>query len=87
MFNYDELYGVNLDEYCNFHNVEIEDLINKTKKDIFILKRNLNKLIYKDCIPITEPIIGSIYELIQKKEKHLKRLIKWKRSKNDSSSK
>jgi len=78
MFSYDELYGVNLDEYCDFHCIEIEYLINKTKKDIFLLKRNLNNLIYEKNIPITEPIIGSIYELIQKKEKHLKRLKKWK---------
>jgi len=81
MHDYNDLYGIDLDEYCSFHSIEIEDLINKTKKDIFILKRNLNKLIYKDCIPITEPIIGSIYELIKKKEKHLERLKKWKRSK------
>ena len=78
MFDYDELYGVNIDEYCKYHNITIQDLIAKTKRDIQLLKKRLNQLV-KIENRIGDPLVTAVYELLQKKEKHLKRLKNWKR--------
>ena len=75
--NYDELYGINIDEYCKYHSITIEDLIEKTKKDIELLKKNLHKHIYTE--PTNWELVGSIHRFFLKKEAHLKRLKQWKK--------
>jgi len=81
--NYDELYGISIDEYCKYHNTTIDSLISKTSKDIELLKRRLNCLIYEEKVDIGSQLINDVYSLLQKKERHLERLKKWKRKKND----
>ena len=75
---YDELYGVNLDEYCKFHQITIDDLMNKTKKDIELLNKRLYILVCKKN-KLGSQITNEVYKLLQKKKKHLERLKKWKR--------
>lgn len=40
---YETIYGVSLSEYCNLHDITIEELIKKKEKDIQILKENYKK--------------------------------------------
>jgi hypothetical protein len=82
--NYDKLYGVSIDEYCKYHQITIDDLINKTEKDIELLKKNLNKEIYTE--PTNWELVGSIHSLLLKKEKHLKRLKQWKKGVENESN-
>lgn len=75
---YDELYGLNIDEYCKAHNISINDLINKTSIDIDLLKKRLQYLIWtKD--EILNPLTCEVFKLLNKKQKHLERLKKWKK--------
>jgi len=76
----DKLYGVNLTDYCKHHNITINDLINKTKKDIELLEKNLSSLVHKEGLVI-DPLIDDVLKLLHKKEKHLKRLKEWKKQK------
>ena len=73
---YEELYGVNLEEYSKYHNTKPEKLIQKTEKDIELLKKNLHKHTY-EIKPTNWELIGQIHKLLNKKIEHLKRLKKW----------
>jgi len=84
MFNYDDLYGVNLKEYCIAHNTNPEKLIQKIDIDIRLLKNRLNYLLEQESQkPFREQnnsdlyLITKVYQLIQKKEKHKDRLREW----------
>jgi hypothetical protein len=79
-FSYDELYGIDINKYCELHSISLEELIEKVNIDISILKRNLHNQTYKE--PPNWCLINEIAKLLDKKEKHLKRLKKWK-SKNE----
>jgi len=74
---YDELYGVDINEYCEKHKITVDDLIKKTEIDIKILKKNLHKHTYLE--PTNWGLVGSINKLLNKKESHLKRLKQWKK--------
>jgi len=76
----DKLYGIDLTEYCKHHNISIDDLINKTKKDIELLNSNLSSLVHKEGLMV-DPLIDDVLRLLRKKEKHLKRLKEWKKKK------
>lgn len=79
MFNYtyDDIYGISLDEYLARHGVTIDDLINKIKMDIAILKENQAR-VYENKLPYPESYLETImYEAIKKKEKHLEDLLTW----------
>jgi hypothetical protein len=76
-FTYDDIYGVTLDEYVKRHGLDLEDLINKTKMDIAILKENLGKVI-KDKLPYPDSYLETIiFQTIKKKERHLQHLLDW----------
>ena len=77
--NYEELYGVSLNEYCKYHNIEPQQLVLKTEKDIELLKRNLHKHTY-EIEPTNWEIVGQIHKLLNKKINHLKRLKEWLKS-------
>jgi len=84
-FNYDDFYGLTLEEYCDVIGISIETLINKNTKEIEVLKNRLNKLVWAEVQEDDEKIpylINCIARLIEKKEKHLDRLKKWKRKSN-----
>jgi len=75
-FSYDEIYGIDLNEYLKRQNKKINDLINEIETDINILKDNMRKNIY-----VNNPnwiLIGEIHKVIVKKENHLRRLKEWK---------
>jgi len=74
----DKLYGVNLTDYCKYHNISIDKLINKTKKDIELLEKNLSSLVHKEGL-VVDQLIDDVLRLLRKKEKHLKRLKEWKK--------
>jgi len=74
--NYDELYGVDISKYCKYHNIEPQRLVLKTEKDIELLKANLHKHTY-DIEPTNWELVSQIHKLLNKKEKHLKRLKEW----------
>jgi len=77
MFSLEELYGVDLQEYCKAHQTTISTLIKKTDTDIKLLKQNLKRLVKKD-LHLT-PLCAEVQRLIRKKEKHLKRLKNFER--------
>ena len=77
--DYDEIYGCTLEEYCKFHNTSIEELKEKTEKDIELLRSNLRKIIY-DEERLLDPVTEAIQGLISKKRKHLSRLKDWERN-------
>jgi len=80
---YEELYGVSLDEYCKYHNINPERLVQKTKKDIELLKKNLHKHTYE--IESTNwNLVSQIHKLLNKKIKHLERLKEWIKTKNNN---
>lgn len=71
---YDELYGMNLDEYCEAHGTTLANLIKKTETDIAILKKKLSKE-WKGG-NLTD-LGNRVYSAIQKKEAHKQRLEDW----------
>lgn len=80
-FSLDEIYGP-LDEYCEYHQMTIDQLIEKNRRDIEILFKR-----YQEIASQKEKFTSDSYEiqlaqarrkLIEKKRKHLQRLIKWK---------
>jgi len=73
---YEELYGVDLEEYCKYHDTEPNGLVLKTQRDIELLKKNLHKHTYETETTNWE-LVGQIHKLLIKKEEHLKRLKKW----------
>jgi hypothetical protein len=83
-YSYDEIYGVDLDTYCKLQGITIDDLIESVEMDIKILKQNLNHQVWgkKNIEEMDFNLIGTIHAIINKKEKHLKRLKEWK---NESS--
>lgn len=81
IYNYDLLYGVNIKEYVKRHNTKIDNIIKKTEIDIAILKENLLKITRGNLkhLPEKYPLIEKeIYDLIDKKKKHLERLKEWR---------
>jgi len=76
MSSMDKIYGVNLEEYCEFHNTTPDKLMDKTKKDLELLHKNIRHLLYVED-RLLDPLVDDIYDAIRKKEKHLKRLKEW----------
>jgi len=77
---YEELYGVDLDEYCKYHDTEPEGLVLKTQRDIELLKKNLHRYTY-EIEPTNWELIGQIHRLLNKKIEHSKRLKEWIKTK------
>jgi len=76
-YTYDDIYGISLGEYCKLHNLTLDDLIEKVRMDINILKVNLGVVINEDK-PYPENYIENvIFQTIKKKEKHLEHLLDW----------
>jgi len=83
-FPLDEIFGVDIDGYCKFHGITVDDLMNKSKKDIELLKKRLHTLVHVED-RMLDPVTNEVQKLLNKKEKHLKRLKQWKRSKNGNN--
>jgi len=79
MASYQDIYGVSLEEYCQAHGITIEKLIKKVETDIKLLKTRLRDLVNEDEY-VVNPLINEVYQVLKKKEKHLKRLKGWKRN-------
>jgi hypothetical protein len=76
-YTYDDIYGISLDEYVKKHDVTLDDLIEKTKTDILLLKENLSKVL-KEKRPYPDNYLETvIFQTIKKKEKHLEHLSEW----------
>ena len=90
-FNYDEIYGLDINDYCEAIGFTIDQLIKKNEKEIEILKEKLKKLVWceEDTIDPnkTMELINCRYELLQKKERHLERLKKWKKAQEAKNKK
>jgi hypothetical protein len=78
---YDELFGVTLTEYLKEHNTNLTSIIEKIEIDIMLLKKNLKNIISMNGI--LDSKIDIIYKTINKKEKHLNRLIEWSKGNID----
>ncbi len=77
---YDELYGVNISEYCLAHNTTLEEIISKSEIDIEILKDNLRRLIEQDKsgnFPGVYNRITPVHSAIKKKQNHIDKLKDW----------
>ena len=77
-YTLEDLYGVDLEEYCRRHGTDIDKLINKTKTDLELLKENLTRLV-RDKNDILDYKITVIRNRIIQKEEQLKRLKYWKK--------
>jgi len=77
MTSYQDIYGVSLEEYCQAHGISVVDLIKKVETDIQLLKTRLRDLVEEDEYAVN-PLINEVYQVLKKKEKHLKRLKGWK---------
>jgi hypothetical protein len=76
-YSYDEIYGVDLDTYCELHNTSIEQLISKIDIDIEILYRKMKTLIEVHFMEQDIAMLTHIYALIKKKTEHKERLRDW----------
>ncbi len=78
---YDELYGVNIDEYCIAHDTTLDKLIHKGEIDIDILKKNLKRLIDQDRAGDSSTAlysyINTVHAAIHKKQKHIQNMKDW----------
>ena len=81
MITLEELYGCTLKEYAAYHDTTIEQLINKTQKDIDLLMENYQTNYASRNIHLTPhelDIAQAIQLKIAQKRKHLERLKGWK---------
>lgn len=80
-FTLDELYG-SLEGYCKYHQMTVDELIDKTQKDIEILQQRYQEIASQkdkyDSDSYEIKLAQARRELIDKKRKHLKRLLAWK---------
>ncbi len=81
MKDYDKLYGINIDEYCQRQGTTVDGLIHKSEVDIEILYENLDRLMRQDLSYEEGHIVDTISFLIRKKEKHIFALEDWKMGK------
>ncbi len=79
-FSYDELYGVDIDEYCKLHETTIAALIRKSQIDIKIMYDNLDSLLHQKLSHDDGFIIDTIFALIRKKEAHIFALEDWQKT-------
>jgi hypothetical protein len=77
-YSYDEIYGVNIDEYAALHDTTVQDLIEKTKLDIDILSKRLKYLVKNDDTG-SNHLVTVVFNTISKKQKHLSRLEEWQK--------
>ena len=73
-FDYDSIYGMDLDTYCSMHGTTVERLIKKVETDILILRTRFEKLFN---VMESDPLHNEIYKSMGKKQKHLERLKNW----------
>jgi hypothetical protein len=76
-YSYDELYGVDIEEYCKIHNTTLEDLIQKSEIDIELLRKNMGRLLQEDLTYEEGYITKVLFDLIKKKQKHVDHLKMW----------
>ena len=76
-FTNDEIYGVDIFEYCKAHNTSLPALILNVKKDIELLEKNFKYHVFENDIREIE-LIQEIYNTLEKKKRHLKRLLELK---------
>ena len=76
-YTYDQIYGVDLNAYMDKLGFSLEDLVLKTMADIEFLKKNLRKEVNKPKENQDDYLITVIFNTINKKEKHLSRIIEW----------
>ena len=79
--DYNNLYGISLEDYIKEQETTLSSLIQKVQKDILLLENNLKKVI-KDK-DLTDPDVNIIFNTIKKKQKHLQRLKDWKRERTE----
>jgi len=79
-FSYDDIYGLDIQEYCDFHGVSIDSLIEKVQKDILLLEKRFQEEFVIDVTSenYNSPLSRAIYKLLRSKIKHLDRLLAWK---------
>ena len=82
MFSYDELYGIDIIEYCKAHDTTLEALIEKTKKDIQLLNDNMGKALRMKLPYEKNHLPDTIFALIKKKRDHVEHLKDWQNKKN-----
>ncbi len=74
----DDLYGVSLNEYCAIHGTTPEALIQKTCTDIALLRQRLHRLVWNaEQDPKNEDLIPHVKEKMERKQRHLERLMEW----------
>jgi hypothetical protein len=76
-YSYDDLYGIDLDIYCEAHETSIGQLIRKIKIDIDLLTNNLRDLVKVHYLEQNSQLINYISSTIDKKRKHIERLEEW----------
>ncbi|BCD61710.1 hypothetical protein NrS5_06 [Nitratiruptor phage NrS-5] len=81
MVSLDEIYGIGLDEYCRIQGTTPDQLIQKTKTDMVLLKMRLHHLVWHEVQNShTDELIRVVKEKLERKRKHLERLKKWNKN-------
>lgn len=70
----DDIWG-SKEEYFKLTGLTPQDLLNKTDKEIELLKYRLSLKVEE--LKITDPLISAIYEALEKKKKSRERYKKW----------
>ncbi len=77
---YDELYGIDINDYCLAHNTTIDEIISKSRIDIKLLKNNLKRLLNRakgDDSVEAAAMITPVHSAIQKKQNHINKMEDW----------
>jgi len=77
VYNYDDLYGIGLSEYCSAHDITLSKLKQKIITDIELLSNRLRILATASFHEQDISLINTVHKLISKKSKHLDRLQNW----------
>lgn len=76
-FNYDDIYGVDIEQYLKIQGTTLEELMHKIEIDIELMNSNLRTVMAKK-LPYPESYLETaIYKAVSKKTKHLSRLQEW----------
>jgi hypothetical protein len=76
-FNYDEIYGIDIDQYCAAQGTTLEALIKKTEIDIDLLGEQLGETLKMKLPYEKNHLPDTIFMIIEKKRKHLEHLKNW----------
>ena len=82
-YTYDDIYGINIEDYLTRHGQTLADLKDKIQIDIQILKERQIE-VHAMKLPYPDNYLENVlYAAIKKKQDHLDRVLDWANEKED----